>query len=45
MIKEDRLLRAASLGELNQAREGVEQSTGERRCVSSVLFGPLTPDG
>lgn len=45
MIKEDRLLRAALLGEMNQAEEGGEQSAGERRCVSSVLFGPLTPDG
>lgn len=42
MIK-DRLLRAALL-EMNQAEEGVEQSTGELHCVSSLLFGPLTPD-
>jgi len=28
MIKEDKLLRAAVLGEMNQTGEGVEQDTG-----------------
>lgn len=44
MIKEDKLLRAALLGEMNQAEEGAEQSIGVWRRVSSVLFGPPVLD-